>query len=151
MDMGSENKIIIFCDGSSLGNPGPGGWGVVMSRDEKREEFGGGEIYTTNNKMELMAAINALAKVHEGESTIVHTDSIYVINGITKWVHGWLKNGWKTSQKKPVENIDLWQKLLKVTEGKDIKWVYVRGHTGVTGNERADAIARGFASKPRGE
>ncbi len=145
-----RNKIIIFCDGSSLGNPGSGGWGVVMIHSIKKiEEFGGGEAYTTNNKMELTAAINAAARVGQGESAAIHTDSTYVINGITKWVHGWQKNGWKTAGKKPVENIGLWQELIKISGGKDITWVHVRGHTGVAGNERADAIARGFAEGKR--
>lgn len=142
------NKTIIFCDGSSLGNPGPGGWGVVLVRESgggRVEELGGREDYTTNNKMELTAAINALSRVGQGESAAVHTDSSYVINGITKWVHGWKRNGWQTKQKKPVENIGLWQELLRVSEWKKIEWVHVGGHVGVAGNERADEIARGFA------
>jgi len=141
-----KEEIAIYCDGSSLGNPGPGGWGVVVIRSaEEVEEYGGREEYTTNNRMELTAAINALARVGLGESAILHTDSIYVVKGIQEWVHTWMKNGWKTANKKPVENIGLWQKLMEAAEGKDIAWVHVRGHSGVRWNERADAIARSYA------
>ena len=113
------------------------------------EEFGGGEAYTTNNKMELTAAINALAKVGDGECAKVCTDSTYVINGITKWIFGWQKNGWRTANKKPVENRGLWEDLSRMAEGRDIRWEHVRGHSGIAGNERADAIAREYAAGMR--
>ena len=139
-------KIIIFCDGSSRGNPGPGGWGAIVSAGEKVTELGGSEKHTTNNKMELSGAINALnhLKKEKGE-IILNTDSSYVINGITKWIYGWQKNNWKTSTKEDVVNKDLWEKLIKASAGKKIKWNYVGGHIGVPGNERCDEIATSFA------
>ncbi len=142
-----RNTIYIFTDGSSLGNPGPGGWGAIAVRGEQVRELGGGERHTTNNRMELSAAIAALKHVGETSNAIIlHTDSSYVINGITKWVHGWKRNNWKTSQKEEVQNRDLWDELAAATEGKSIEWKYVAGHVGIKGNERADEIATSFAA-----
>ena len=146
-----EEQTVIFCDGSSLGNPGPGGWGVIAIRIGERgegksvKEIGGGEAYTTNNRMELTAAINALAKITIGESAILYTDSTYVVNGMTKWRHGWEKNGWRTANKKPVENMGLWQELISLTNEKKVAWRHISAHIGIAGNERADEIARSFA------
>jgi ribonuclease HI len=138
--------ITIFTDGSARGNPGPGGFAAIIATPESVQEIGGGEKYTTNNRMELKAAIRALESLEPTDDTIyIHTDSQYVMKGITEWIHGWLAKGWKTAAKKPVENQDLWQALLKNTEGKSIEWKYVAGHAGIPGNERCDVIATSFA------
>jgi ribonuclease HI len=140
------NEIKIFSDGSSRGNPGPGGWGAIVADDKKVTEFGGRENHTTNNRMELLGAINALSSIKKSKDEIIlNTDSSYVINGITKWVYGWQKNGWINSMKEDVSNRDLWEELIKVSKGKNIKWNYVGGHIGVAGNERCDEIATSFA------
>ena len=138
---------IIFTDGSSRGNPGPGGWGaVVVSQDNGTcVELGGHEDNTTNNRMEILAAINGLANVEQGSENILYTDSSYLINGITKWIFGWQRNGWKTQSKEEVLNKDLWLKLLEAHENKKVKFKYVGGHIGVSGNERCDVIATSFA------
>lgn len=140
-------KNIIFTDGSSRGNPGPGGWGaiVIIQRSHLCSEFGGREENTTNNRMELMAAINALKAVETGSENIVYTDSSYLINGITKWVKGWQKNGWKTKTKDEVLNKDLWLQLIEMCENKNVDFKYVGGHVGIAGNERCDKIATSFA------
>ena len=138
---------IIYCDGSSIGNPGPGGWGAVVSDGVKIFELGGFDPATTNNRMELTAAIESLKKVGTSAPVALHTDSQYVINGITKWVFGWQKNGWQTKEKKEVLNKDLWQALLLVVEKRTVDFVHVRGHEGVRLNERADMIANGYARK----
>lgn len=141
-----EDKIIIFTDGSSRGNPGPGGWGAVIVVKNKVTELGGREDNTTNNRMELLGAINALVFLEKTKDKIIlNTDSSYVINGITKWVYGWQKNGWISSTKEDVSNRDLWEELIKVSKDKNIKWNYVGGHIGVPGNERCDEIATSFA------
>lgn len=139
------DKAIIFTDGSSSGNPGPGGWGAIVVANGHASELGGGEKHTTNNRMELVAAVEALGSLggYKGEIAI-YPDSAYVVKGITSWIHNWQKKGWKTAGKKDVENRDLWEKLFDVTKGKDIKWQVVPGHSGVPGNERADAIATGY-------
>jgi ribonuclease HI len=137
-------NINIFTDGSSLGNPGPGGWGAIVVLGDNIKELGGGEKHTTNNRMELSATIGALKFVSNG-NIILHTDSSYVINGITKWVWGWKKNNWITSTKTEVINRDLWEELSDLVAGKKIEWKYVGGHIGVAGNERADTIAVSFA------
>lgn len=142
--------ITIYTDGSSRGNPGPGGWGAIVIGDNEVVELGGGDSHTTNNKMELTAAIKSLEFVGAKSSNfsqeiIINTDSEYVMKGITTWIHGWQKKGWKTANKKPVLNQDLWQKLLDVSEGRNIAWKYVAGHSGVPLNERADEIATTFA------
>lgn len=142
-------KTQIFSDGASKGNPGPGGWGAIIVTGERVAEVGGREAHTTNNRMELRAAIEGLraAKLQSGAAGVVYTDSSYVINGISKWVHGWKKNGWKTKEKKPVINQDLWQSLDAevLAIGSTVEWQYVGGHVGVAGNERVDVIASDFA------
>src|SRR3989344_9313701 len=142
--------IIIHTDGSSRGNPGPGGWETILVRDNEVVEIGGSEEHTTNNRMELMACIRALEftisnSQFSNQSVQINTDSEYVMKGITEWVEKWQMKGWKTANKKPVLNQDLWQKLLQVKEGKNVDWKYVAGHTGVDLNERADEIATTFA------
>ena len=147
-----KDEILIWSDGASRGNPGQGGWGVIIVSPEKEViELGGGEKYTTNNKMELMGAISALDHISKNnftttEKILIHTDSKYVISGITKWVHGWRKNNWITSQKEEVLNRDLWEKLFSLTVGKKIEWKYVAGHSGTPGNERCDEIATSYAT-----
>jgi len=150
----SIKNVIIFCDGASKGNPGPGGWGAIAASQTEVHELGGAERNTTNNRMELLAAISALEEMdslnleqaREREVTI-YTDSSYVINGITKWVQGWQNNGWLTKAKQPVMNQDLWEELLAAVEKFDttIEWQYVGGHVGIAGNERVDKIASDFA------
>ena len=141
-------KIVIFTDGSSLGNPGSGGWGaVVVFPDGGVTELGGADKNTTNNKMELLATIEALNfSKEEKASVLLRTDSSYVINGITKWVRGWQANGWMTQARKPVLNKELWEKLIIETKKRKIEWKHVEGHAGIAGNERTDAIANSFAS-----
>lgn len=149
----TKNEILIWSDGASRGNPGPGGWGaVIVSPEEEVVELGGGEEHTTNNRMELTGAISALSFVSKNnfaipDKILIHTDSSYVINGITKWVHSWRKNNWMTSQKEEVLNRDLWEELSSLTAGKKIEWKYVAGHSGTPGNERCDEIATSFADK----
>ena len=145
-----KDKIIIFSDGASKGNPGPGGFGAIVVWPEgKVAEFGGFEKHTTNNRMELSGAISALEEVFKRDEEILfYTDSKYVINGMTAWIYGWQKNGWQTKEKKDVLNKDLWAKLFELSQGKKIKWTYVGGHVGVAGNERCDEIADASA---RGE
>lgn len=148
-----SDKILIFCDGASKGNPGPGGWGAVVATPTRVVELGGREERTTNNQMELRAALEALTHVSRlsAAPVIVHTDSSYVINGITKWVHGWKQNGWKTKEKKEVLNKKLWVALDAAVfqVGGDIEWQQVGGHVGVLGNERADTIASDFAENKK--
>jgi ribonuclease HI len=135
----------IFTDGSSRGNPGSGGWGAVVIEGDQVQELGGGEKNTTNNRMELTAAVQGLAHASKTESVKVLTDSSYVINGITKWVHAWQKNDWKTKSKDDVMNKDLWLQLIKELGKRDVTWQYVGGHVGILGNERCDHIATAFA------
>jgi len=135
--------LTIYTDGACSGNPGPGGWGAVMQSGEHVKEICGGELDTTNNRMELTAAIKAIAAIKPsyGGPITLYTDSTYVLKGITEWIHGWKKRGWKTSQKKPVLNEDLWKELDALNGARDIKWKWVKGHAGDPGNERADALA----------
>jgi len=141
------NQITIFSDGASKGNPGPGGWGAVIVSNEKVKELGGFEKDTTNNRMELSAVLKALTEIKKEKKEIfIYTDSRYVINGMTSWIHGWQKNNWQTKTKTEVLNKDLWVKLLSVSQNKKIKWNYVGGHIGVAGNERCDEIASALAS-----
>lgn len=135
--------VDIFTDGACSGNPGPGGWGAILRYGATEKELSGGEAETTNNRMELMAAIAALEALKGEVRVRLHTDSQYVKNGITAWIHGWKKNGWKTSDKKPVKNVDLWQRLDAALKGHKIEWIWVKGHDGHVENERADALARG--------
>ena len=135
-------KVTIYTDGACSGNPGPGGWGAVLTFGEHEKEMCGGEADTTNNRMELMAAIQALESLKEPCKVALYTDSNYVKGGITEWIHGWKRNGWKTSTRKPVKNAELWQQLDAATNQHDISWHWVKGHAGDPMNERADALAR---------
>ncbi len=146
-----KDKIIIFTDGSSKGNPGPGGWGSIIVHDGEVVELGGGDPHTTNNKMELTAAIEAL-KYLSGSTSLttnlrleIHTDSEYVGKGMKEWIFSWQRNGWRTATKKPVLNKELWQELSELSSGKEITWTYVAGHIGIPANERCDEIANAFA------
>lgn len=134
-------EVTIYTDGACRGNPGPGGWGAVLMSGRHRRELRGGEPETTNNRMELLAAIRALAAL-KGPCTVhLHTDSQYVRNGITQWLAGWRANGWRTAAKKPVKNQDLWQELDEQTRRHEVHWHWVKGHAGVPENERADELA----------
>jgi ribonuclease HI len=133
--------IKIWTDGSCLGNPGPGGWAFIATDGDKIAERNGGERDTTNNRMELMAVLNAITSIKNPKIEI-HTDSQYVKNGMQKWIINWKKNGWKTADKKPVKNQDVWQALDKCANEKEISWVWVRGHNGEEMNERCDELAR---------
>ncbi|PZR06381.1 MAG: ribonuclease HI [Archangium gephyra] len=137
----SEQVAEIFTDGACSGNPGPGGWGALLKWGGKEREIFGGEKETTNNRMELTAVIKALEALSRPVKVRLFTDSTYVMQGITKWIHGWKKNGWKTSSKEPVKNADLWRALEAATERHDIEWRWVKGHAGHDGNERADQLA----------
>ncbi|BBO56259.1 MULTISPECIES: ribonuclease HI [Cobetia] len=133
--------MVIHTDGACRGNPGPGGWGAILVSGKHRKELNGSEAQTTNNRMEMMAAVEALTALTKRCQVVLWTDSEYVKNGITKWVHGWVKRGWKTAAKQPVKNEDLWKALLAQSERHDIEWRWVKGHSGDEGNERADALA----------
>ncbi len=143
MSEAEENLVEIFTDGACSGNPGPGGWGAILRFRGVEKELSGGETPTTNNRMELMAAIEGLKALKRASQVRVWTDSVYVRDGITKWVHGWKRSGWKTADKKPVKNVDLWQALLEAAKPHDVEWRWVKGHAGHPENERADALARG--------
>ena len=134
-------EVEIFTDGACKGNPGPGGWGAILRFGDKERELSGGESPTTNNRMELMAAIEALNALKRPCHVQLTTDSNYVRDGITKWIHGWRRNGWKTADKKPVKNAELWQALLDAAAPHRIEWHWVKGHAGHPENERADALA----------
>ena len=141
------DKIDIFTDGACKGNPGPGGWGALMVAGGHEKELFGGELNTTNNRMELKAVIEALTSLTRPCEVIVHTDSQYVQKGISEWIHGWKARGWKTAAKAPVKNVDLWQALDAAQARHQIQWRWVRGHSGHVGNERADVLAnRGVES-----
>ena len=141
------SEITIYTDGACKGNPGPGGWGAWLRSGEHERELWGGEVLTTNNRMELMAVIEALAAIKTRSRITLYLDSEYVRNGITSWIHNWKRRGWKTADNKPVKNVDLWQRLDTLSQAHEIDWRWVRGHTGDPGNERADALAnRGVAS-----
>ena len=138
----AKQRVEIFTDGACSGNPGPGGWGVVLRWNGVEKELSGGERETTNNRMEMMAAIKALESLKRAVPVDLFTDSTYVRDGITKWLPGWKANGWKTAAKKPVKNQDLWQRLEAALRDHDIKWHWVKGHAGHPENERADELAR---------
>jgi ribonuclease HI len=138
----SAKIVEIFTDGACSGNPGPGGWGAVLRYGEIEKEMNGGEPETTNNRMELMAAIMAIEAVKRPCEIHLHTDSEYLRNGITTWIHSWKARGWRTADKKPVKNVDLWQRLERAIETHDVRWHWVKGHSGHAENERADALAR---------
>ena len=147
----SEGDVVdVFTDGACKGNPGVGGWGALLRSGLHSREIYGGEVATTNNRMELMAVIRALEALKKPCRVRVHTDSQYVQLGISKWIHGWKKNGWRTADKKPVKNAELWQELDRLAASHDIEWLWVKGHSGHDGNERADELANlGAASVPR--
>ena len=134
-------EVEIFTDGACKGNPGPGGWGAIIRSGEREKELSGGEELTTNNRMELLAAIRALQALKRPCHVDLTTDSVYVRDGITKWIYGWQKNGWRTADKKPVKNAELWQELLEATKPHRIEWHWVKGHAGHVENERADVLA----------
>ncbi|MFN7192295.1 MAG: ribonuclease HI [Rhodospirillales bacterium] len=149
-DSTADGTVEIFTDGACSGNPGPGGWGALLRFRGIEKELSGGETPTTNNRMELMAAIEALKALKRPARVRLWTDSVYVRDGITKWVHGWKRTGWKTADKKPVKNVDLWQALLAAAEPHDVEWRWIKGHAGHAENERADALARGAIAATRG-
>ena len=134
-------EIEIWTDGGCKPNPGPGGWGAVLKYGEHRKELSGAEATTTNNRMELTAAIQALSALKRPSRVVLHTDSQYVKEGITRWLHGWVRKGWKTANREPVKNFDLWQALLAAMKPHDVHWAWVRGHSGNAMNERADELA----------
>ena len=146
----SEGRIEIFTDGACSGNPGPGGWGAVMRFKGVEKELSGGEPATTNNRMELMAAIAALEALKRPSEVALTTDSTYLRDGITRWIHDWKRRNWKTAAKKPVKNVDLWQRLEAAIAPHRVTWHWVRGHTGHPENERADALARAALESHRG-
>ena len=143
----SKSEVEIFTDGACSGNPGPGGWGAILRLEKadggnRERELSGGERATTNNRMELMAAIMGLEALKRSCTVHLYTDSIYLRDGITKWIHGWKKNGWRTADKKPVKNVDLWKRLDAALAPHQVRWHWVRGHAGHALNERADVLAR---------
>lgn len=138
----NKGKVIVHTDGACSGNPGPGGWGAILEFNSTRKEMKGGEAETTNNRMELMAAISALEALKRSCIVEMHVDSVYVKDGITKWIKGWKTRDWKTADKKPVKNIDLWQRLDAAIQSHQISWHWVKGHAGHDENERADELAR---------
>ncbi|MBT6608341.1 MAG: ribonuclease HI [Rhodospirillaceae bacterium] len=140
------DTIEIFTDGACLCNPGPGGWGVLLRWRNEERELSGGEPDTTNNRMELMAAIQGLESLKRASTVTLTTDSTYVKDGITKWIHGWKKKGWKTAAKKPVKNVDLWQRLDAATADHTVDWRWVKGHSGHAENERVDELASAAAA-----
>lgn len=146
-----DEVVDIFTDGACSGNPGPGGWGAILRYGEKEKELFGGEPATTNNRMELKAVIEALRQLKRPVRVRVHTDSQYVQKGISEWIAGWKRKGWKTASKQPVKNVDLWQSLDQEAGRHQVEWLWVRGHAGHAENERADALARrGVDSVQRG-
>ncbi len=144
-----EERVEIFTDGACSGNPGPGGWGAVLRFNGVEKELSGAEPHTTNNRMEMMAAIAALEALKRPSRVDLTTDSSYLRDGITRWIHDWKKRGWKTAAKKPVKNVDLWQRLEAALQDHDVAWHWVRGHSGHPENERADALARDAILKLR--
>ncbi len=138
----STQRVVIHTDGACSGNPGPGGWGAILAFGNHEKELKGGEAATTNNRMELMAAISALEALKSPCVVELHTDSEYLRKGITEWINKWKRNGWKTADKKPVKNVDLWQRLEEALKHHQVRWHWVKGHAGHTMNERADQLAR---------
>ena len=145
-----KKTVVIYTDGACKGNPGPGGWGALLEYDGRRKEIFGGEPHTTNNRMELVAVIRALEALTRAADVEIYTDSQYVKNGIESWIHGWKRNGWKTSDRKAVKNADLWRELDLLAARHRIRWHWVRGHNGHVYNERADVLAnRGVGTVKR--
>ena len=136
------NDVVMYTDGACSGNPGPGGWAAVMTSGKHRKELSGGERETTNNRMEMMAIIRGAEALKKGCSVDIYTDSTYVMKGMTEWLEDWKARGWRTASKQPVKNVDLWQRLEKVLDRHEVKWFWVKGHSGVPENERADELAR---------
>ena len=134
-------QVDVFTDGACKGNPGPGGWGALLRMGRHEKELSGSDAHTTNNRMELTAAIRALAALIEPCEVNLHTDSKYVMDGITRWVHGWKRNGWVTASKKPVQNAELWHDLIEVAAKHKIEWIWVKGHSGHPENDRVDKLA----------
>ena len=149
--MSKKNTVVVYTDGACSGNPGPGGWGSVLMYNGHRRELSGGERETTNNRMELMAAIAALETLKRPCTVELHTDSTYVMKGISEWIANWKARGWKTAAKKPVKNVDLWQRLDEAASRHRVDWRWVKGHSGVPENERADELARAGIAALRGE
>ncbi len=147
--VGNGAAVEIFTDGACSGNPGPGGWGAILRWKGIEKELSGGEVQTTNNRMEMMAAISAIESVKRSATIELYTDSNYLRDGITRWIHGWKKNGWKTADKKPVKNVDLWQRLEAAIASHKVNWHWVKGHAGHPENERADALARAVIREMR--
>jgi ribonuclease HI len=141
-------QVEVFTDGACSGNPGPGGWGAILRYGDTEKELSGGEPETTNNRMEMMAAISALEALKRPVTVDIHTDSTYVRDGITKWIHGWKKRDWRTTDKKPVKNVDLWQRLEAAAAKHEVAWHWVKGHAGHPENERADELAREAVPSP---
>jgi len=144
-----SNTVDIWTDGACSGNPGPGGWGAILHYAGTEKELSGAEAATTNNRMELMAAIEALSALKRPSKVRLHTDSKYVMDGVTKWIHGWKKNGWKTADKKPVKNEDLWKRLDEANARHEVTWKWVKGHSDNEMNNRADELARNAISTLR--
>lgn len=137
----TSERVIMYADGACKGNPGPGGWGVLLSIGAHEKSLCGGALLTTNNRMELTAVIEGLKALKRACAVEIYTDSVYVQKGITEWIHAWRQRGWRTSDKKPVKNEDLWRELEQLAQGHQIQWHWVKGHAGHPGNERADALA----------
>ena len=135
-------EVVIYTDGACSGNPGRGGWGAVLRWKDTEKELYGGDPLTTNNRMELMAAIQALESLQRPAKVNLYTDSKYLLDGITKWISGWQRNGWRTSARQPVKNADLWRRLIEAMSPHEVTWIWVKGHAGDPDNERADALAR---------
>ncbi|HXS41288.1 MAG TPA: ribonuclease HI [Stellaceae bacterium] len=150
MSEGDAPAVDIYTDGACSGNPGPGGWGALLVAKGHEKEISGSANPTTNNRMELMAAIQALETLKRPSLVRLHTDSMYLRDGITRYIHNWKRNGWKTADKKPVKNVDLWQRLEAAIERHRVEWRWVRGHSGHPENERADALARQGVEQARG-
>lgn len=140
-------SVEIYTDGSCLDNPGPGGWGAVLKYGQHELELSGGASDTTNNRMELMAVIEALKALKRTMNVVLYTDSKYVQQGITEWIHNWKRNGWKNANRKPVKNVDLWKELEAISQKHEVTWKWVRGHVGNVGNERVDVIANAAANR----
>lgn len=143
-------QVMIYTDGSCLGNPGPGGWAAILVYGDTEKELSGGDADTTNNRMELMAAIAALEALTRPVACTITSDSVYLKDGITKWIHGWKKNGWMTAAKKPVKNRDLWERLDEALGRHEVSWSWVKGHAGHPMNERCDTLARSEAERIKG-